>query len=208
MRPERFRLQGRQLDRARLRDLILKSDPRVLVSRHMQPMTDLFVGVAIDCSGSMSGDNIEKAKLFGTLMAEAIKGQRGIDLRLFGFEDYVIYDVGTAQRCAVQQLRAGGGNNDAAALWHLAQVARASRRKAKLLVMISDGLPSSCTVTALRALVRRLTRQKFCCAQVAVQPLSEICFPHYVLLQEQDFDTSTRRFGAVVAKLVGQAIGR
>jgi hypothetical protein len=162
--------------------------------------------VAIDCSGSMGGESIEKARLFGTLLAEALRGQLGIDLRLFGFEHHVIYDVGTAHRCAVQKLRAGGGNNDAAALWHVAGVARKSRRRGKLLVMISDGLPSNCTVNALRALVRRLTRQKYCCAQVAVQPLAEVCFPHYVLLQGEDMNTSVRQFGAVVVRLVGQAL--
>ena len=71
-------------------------------------------------------ENIEKAKLFGALLAEAAKGFHGIDLRLFGFTDRVIYDAGTAGRCAVHGLRATDGNNDAAALWHAAQQARAA----------------------------------------------------------------------------------
>jgi hypothetical protein len=205
---ERFRIRGRSLDRTRVKAVVLHGDPRMLIARELRVRTDLFLGVLIDCSGSMaSRNNIEKAKLFGALLAEAARGFRGIDLRLFGFTDRVIYDAGTAGRCAVHGLRATDGNNDAAALWHAAQQARASRRRAKLLVMISDGLPTECSVAALKGLVRRLgQRLHICCAQVAVQPLAEICFPHYVLLEEGDLDASVRRFGAVVARLVQTAM--
>ena len=208
LRAQTRRLQGRSLDRTRLRSLVLTGDPRVLISRHVRRYTDLFLGVIIDCSGSMAGASMEKARLFGTLLAEAVRGQAGIDLRLFGFTDQVIYDAGTAQRCAVHGLVANGGNNDAAGLWHTYQAARASKRKARLLVMISDGAPTECTVAALRGLVQRLTRRKVCCAQVAVMPLVEICFPHYVLLQDNKLDTCVRQFGAVIMKLVGQALGK
>ncbi|MCI0464965.1 MAG: hypothetical protein L0Z62_49215 [Gemmataceae bacterium] len=208
LRPQRQRLRGKQLDRTRLQALVTQGDPRVLIARELRVVTDLFLGVVIDCSGSMqSGENIEKAKLFGVLLAEAARGLEGIDVRLFGFTDQVIYDAGNAARCSVHGLVAQGGNNDAAGLWHAAQAALASRRKAKLLVMISDGLPTECSVEALRALVRRLTqRMKMCCAQVAVRPLAEVCFPNYVLLEESDPDASVRRFGSVVARLVRKAL--
>jgi hypothetical protein len=208
MLPVRGRIQGRHFDRTRTRDLILKSDPRLLVARKIQRATDLFLGVVIDCSGSMAGDKMEKARLFGSLLAEALNGQRGIDLRLFGFTDRAIYDAGDARRCAVHDLEAQDGNNDAAGLWHVFRIAKASRRKARLLLMISDGLPTECTVAALKGLVNRLSRWHYCCAQVAVQRLEEICFPHYILLEDQEFDVSVRKFGEVVMRLVGQALGK
>ena len=76
--------------------------------------------------------------------------------------------------------------------------------------MISDGLPTECSVAALRGLVKRLTTKlKMCCAQVAVRPLEEVCFPNYVLLEENDTGKSVRRFGAIVARLVRNArLGR
>jgi hypothetical protein len=208
LEPERMRVRGKSFDRTRLSALVLRGDPRLLIAREPRIRTDLFLGVLIDCSGSMqSFGHIEKAKLFGTLLAEAARGYRGIDLRLFGFTDRVIFDSGTANRCAVHALQAGGGNNDAAALWHAAQAARASQRRARLLVMISDGLPTECSAAALKTLVGRLGRRwKICCAQVAVQPLAEVCFPHYILLQESNLDESVRRFGAVVARLVQRAL--
>ena len=205
--PQRGRLQGRMFDRTRTRALVLRGDPRVLIRRKVERTTDLFVGVVIACSGSMAGDKLEKAKLFGTLLAEALNGQRGVDLRLFGFTDRAIFDAGDARFCGVHDLQALDGNNDAAALWHALRGARASGRYAKVLVMFSDGLPTECSVAALTALVARLSRWHFCCAQVAVQRLEQVCFPHYILLEDQAFDVSVRKFGAVVMRLVRQALG-
>lgn len=208
LEPQRFRVRGKRIDRGRIRDAVLRGDPRLLIARELRVQTDLFLGVVIDCSGSMQIDEkIERAKLFGTMLAEASRGLRGLDLRLFGFTDSVIFDAGNATHCAVHALHAGGGNNDAAALWHAALAARATRRRAKLLVMISDGLPTECSVAALRALVTRLTnRLKICCAQVAVQPLEEVMFPHYVVLEDADPEASVRRFGEIVARLVRRAL--
>jgi hypothetical protein len=47
-----------------------------------------------------------------------------------------------------------------------------------------------------------------CCAQVAVTRLEEVCFPHYVVVEETELDAAVRRFGAIAAKLVGRALGR
>ena len=205
---QRFRLTGKSFDKTRARAVVLRGDPRMLIARELKKYTDLFIGVVIDCSGSMSHNaNIEKAKLFGTLIAEAAKGYPGVDVRLYGFTDQVIYDAGAATRCAVHALEAGGGNNDAAGLWHAALAAKASRRRAKLLVMISDGAPTECTVNALRSLVTRLTkRMKMCCAQVAVCPLEHQCFPNHILLDQSNVEASVRQFGNTMAKLVQQAL--
>jgi HEAT repeats len=208
MKPERFRTQGRRFDRGRANDLILKGDPRVLWARTPHRYTDLFLGVVVDCSGSMAGENMEKAKLFAALLAEAVRGLREVDLRIFGFTDRKIFDAGTASRCAAHGLYAHDGNNDAAALWHVYQEAQRSQRKAKLLVMISDGLPTECTVAALQRLVAYLSRRGYCCAQVAVAPLSQICFPHYVLLEPAALGLTVRKFAAVVTRLVQQALGK
>ncbi len=206
----RARLRGRAFDRTRTRAVVTRRDPRMLVARETRVESDLFIGIAIDCSGSMQvGTSMDKAHRFGVLIAEAVKGLPGVDARFFGFTDRIIYDAGDARNCAVTSLRPGGGNNDAAALHHVAKVAMSSRRKAKLLVMISDGLPTECSVAALRALVHDLTRRRgIVCAQVAVRPLAEVCFPHHIVLSQEDIETSTRRFGEIVSRLVQQAMGR
>jgi hypothetical protein len=156
----------------------------------------------MQCSG-----RIERARLFAALIAEAVRGMGTIDLRLFGFTDQVIYDAGDAGACAAHRLAAGGGNNDAAALWHAAQVARRSRRRSQVLVMISDGLPTECSAAALKNLVEQLTRRaRMVCAQVAVAPITEPCFPHYVLLNDSNQDEAVRRFGVLVGALVRRSM--
>ena len=208
LEPEGERLSGTRLDRSKLLGAITRGDPRILQARRLVRRNDLFLGVLIDCSGSMElGDHIELAKLFGVLIAEATSGISGIESRFFGFTDEVLWDAGTASRCAVHNLEAWGGNNDAGALWHMASLAGASRKASKLIVMISDGSPTECTVESLRQLVQRLTvRRKITCAQVAVYPLEHICFPHYVDLSNRKMAEAVAQFGKMVANLVGKTI--
>lgn len=208
--PRRARLRGRAFDRTRVRAVVTRRDPRMLVARELEVHTDLFIGVVIDCSGSMSaGQSMAKAHRFGVLLAEASRGLAGVDARFFGFTDTVIYDAGDERNCGVTSLEPSGGNNDAAALYHAAQVAAASRRRAKLLVMISDGLPTECSVLALRNLVQQLARRRgILCAQVAVRPITEVCFPHYIELLDPELDRAVRRFGEIISGLARRALGR
>ena len=208
--PRGARLRGRSFDRTRVRAVVTRRDPRMLVARELEVQTDLFIGVVIDCSGSMaSGQSMEKAHRFGVLLAEASRGLAGVDARFFGFTDRQIFDAGNASACAVTSLEATGGNNDAAGLLHAAEAAAASRRKAKLLVMISDGLPTECSVDALRNLVQQLTRRRgILCAQVAVRPLTEVCFPDYIELLDPELDRAVRRFGEIITNLARRALGR
>jgi Mg-chelatase subunit ChlD len=180
----------------------------VLVARQPRFETDLFLGVLVDCSGSMSAcDNIIKARRFAVLVAEAARGLAGVDVRVFGFTDSVIYDAGDAVHSAAATLQADGGNNDAAGLLHLAEVAKHSRRRAKVLVVISDGLPTECSTAALKSLVERLEkREHMVVAQVAVRPLEEQCFRYYVRLDEGDLNQVVRAFGEIVARLVKKAL--
>jgi hypothetical protein len=206
--PQRGRIQGRALDRTRLRNLVTRGDPRILIARQPVRRTDLFLGTIIDCSGSMSaGDNIRRAQRFAVLIAEAVQPLAAVEARFFGFTDSVIYDAGNASDCAVTGLQAGGGNNDAAALLHVANIATQSQKRAKVLVMISDGLPTECSVAALRGLVTTLTKRRgLVCAQVAVRRLEEECFPHYILLDDAQPDIAVARFGRMIADLARRGL--
>jgi len=203
------RLRGRTFDRSRALAVVVKRDPRMLVARKLVVAGDLFLGVAIDCSGSMSGTNMDKARRFGVLIAEAARGLRNVEARFVGFSDRDLFDAGSAQRCAVSQLQIHGGNNDAAGLSHVAGLARASKRRSKLLIMISDGLPTECSTTALRTLVDDLSkRHGMACAQVAVARIVEPCFPHYIEVLDEGMDVSVRKFTEIVVKLAHGALQR
>ncbi|HEY5952572.1 MAG TPA: vWA domain-containing protein [Kofleriaceae bacterium] len=206
--PQHARTQGRALDKTRLIPLVTRNDPRILVARNPQRRTDLFLGTLVDCSSSMTaGQNIERAKRFAVLVAEAVRSLPGVEARFFGFTDSVIYDAGNAGECGVVGLHASGGNNDAAALYHAANVALAARQRAKVLVMISDGLPTECSIAALRALVTQLTRRRnIICAQVAVRRLEEVCFPHHVLLDDDQPDIAVAKFGRMIGELARRSL--
>ncbi|HEY4220499.1 MAG TPA: vWA domain-containing protein, partial [Myxococcota bacterium] len=202
------RLSGRSLDRQGLASAIIKMDPRLLVRRKPVPAADLFIGIVVDCSGSMASEkSMDKARVFATSLAEAARGKAGVDVRIFGFTDTVIFDAGDAQHCAAHALAASGGNNDAAGLWYAAVAAKRSRRAKRLLVMVSDGLPTECSASSLRALSSRLERGGVLTAQVAVRPISERCFKHYVEILGDDVDDAARRFARVVSKLVRKTVG-
>jgi hypothetical protein len=206
--PARARLSGRAIDRTRLKPLVTRSDPRILQARTPVRRTDLFLGTLIDCSGSMqAAGNIDRARRFAALIAEAVRPLRGVDARFFGFTDSVIYDAGDASDCGVTALVADGGNNDAAALHHVASLAASSPKRARVLVMISDGLPTQCSVAALKGLVRTLTRRKgMVCAQVAVRPLEEVCFPHYLVLDDALPDVAVAKFGRMIGDLARRVL--
>ena len=73
--------------------------------------------------------------------------------------------------------------------------------------MISDGLPSHCSVDALRGLVRRLTyRHGIVCAQVATCELKEVCFPNYVVLKNNDIAEAVGEFGTILRQLIMKAL--
>ena len=208
--PMKARTSGRAIDRGRLPALVTRGDPRILIARAPKRRTDLFLGTIVDCSGSMqAGQNIERARRFGVLIAEAVRPLPGVEARFFGFTDSTIYDAGDARDCGVVGLVADGGNNDAAALFHVANQALASPKRAKLVVMISDGLPTECSVAAVRGLVTQLTRRKgIVCAQVAVRELAEVCFPHYVVLDDAKPDVAVARFGRMIGDLARRSLLR
>ena len=204
-------LVGRRADPAALRTLAINSDPHVLVGREDASGADLFLGLAIDCSSSMcAGDSMDRAISFGVLLLEAAKGLPGLSCRAMGFDDSILYDLGGPGSTSVAGLTPGGGNNDAAALLHLAHLAELSRKSRKFLIMISDGYPTACSLEALRTLVRLLgQRYRLVCAQVAVAGMDEerSAFPHFTDLSRAARSTSVRQFGRLLQRLVARQCG-
>ena len=45
-----------------------------------------------------------------------------------------------------------------------------------------------------------------CCAQVAVRPIEEVCFPHYVEVTDEELDVAVKRFGGIATDLVRKAL--
>ncbi len=194
--------RGRRLDLAQVKSAAVRQTPNVLVHSYDIIAPDAYVGILIDKSGSMHGEKMELAKRFGALVAESISGLRGVDGHVNAFDDDTLYRLGSLKRPSISALEAGGGNNDSGAMALAADLAMRSKRKNRLLIMISDGSPSECTFASLKQLVSRLTHDYgIVCAQVAVEPLDEIAFPHYVDLSQYPMDEAVARFGALIVRL-------
>jgi len=195
--------RGRRLDMGRVRHGIVQRSPRILLNSREEIAPDLYLGVLIDRSGSMrEGNKIEKAKAFAALVAESARGLRGISGHVNAFDDKTFFRLGDLDHPAIAALESGEGNNDAGALSRAAELAWKSGKKNRLLVMISDGSPTECTVESLKDLVEQLTRRDgLVCAQIAVEEMDEVCFPHFVDLSKYPLDEAVGRFGRLLMKL-------
>lgn len=207
LEPRTRRLRGR-LGRVGLSAALARRDPRLLVARERRPARDLFLGLLVDCSGSMGCEgSIERARLFAALFCEAARGLPGIETRILGFNDR-LHDAGTADRSAAQSLVPSGSNNDAGALWNLGLRALESGRTAKAIVVVSDGMPVLCSVAALGAVARALEARGVACVQVAVRPLEATPFRDHVLLETPDPAEAARKFAGVLSRVIRRALER
>jgi HEAT repeat protein len=197
--------RGRRLDLAQVRHVPVSGKLGILVRSHEQAAANAYIGVLVDRSGSMDGEKIERAKTFCALLAESARGLGGIAGHVNAFDDAVFYRLGDFRQTKVASLYAGGGNNDAGALARAAELALQSGKRNKLLVMISDGSPTECTFDSLADLVRRLTkRHRIVCAQVAVESMEQIAFPHFVDLSQYSLDEAVSRFGGMIMRLTAE----
>ncbi len=138
-------------------------ESNIFVEEESRNAASLHIEVAVDCSSSMNSENatlkrgekFKLAKLFALVVEEATNNQRGMSSRFWGFTDTTIYDCGQAGEHRISGLKASGGNNDSAMLFHMGQSAAASGKSVKMLFMLSDGQPSDCSWISLRNLVLR-----------------------------------------------------
>lgn len=196
----KHRAQGQRLDRSQLGRQVVLRDPRLLTARTSLRLANVAIVVLIDCSGSMAGARLQRAQRFAATVAAAAVGVRGVDVRFAGFTDTTIFDAGSAERCAVGNLVASGGNNDAAALAWATDVVLRLPRSQRAIVMISDDAPTECSPAAVRHVVNRAAARGISCLQVAVAPIGDVCFARHVLLDGDDVDLAARRFAEVLAR--------
>jgi cobalamin biosynthesis protein CobT len=194
--------QGRRIDVAQARKAAIIGTPDLMIYSQEEVFPDLYLGVLIDRSGSMEGEKLKLAKSFGVLLVESARGLRGIEGHVNAFDDRTFFFLGDLQRNDVASITASGGNNDAGALARAAELAMRSRKRNKLIIMISDGSPTACSVESLKHLVEKLTREMgIVCAQAAVEEIAEVAFPHYINLGKYTMDEAVARFGKLIIQL-------
>ena len=143
---------------------LLVGDTNVFVNDDTTPKPSLHIEVALDCSSSMQspteslkpGEKFLLGKFFSLVVEQAVINLPGVSARFWGFTHNAIYDCGKPGEGRMSGLVCGGGNNDAAMLWHMAQSASKSGKDVNILLMLSDGQPSDCSWLSLKNLVVQL----------------------------------------------------
>jgi len=162
-------------------------ESNIFVEDESRNAASLHIEVAVDCSSSMTSENaslkrgekFKLAKLFALVVEEATRDQRGVSSRLWGFTDTTIFDCGQAGEHRISGLRASGGNNDSAMLFHMGQSAAASGKSVKMLFMLSDGQPSDCSWISLRNLVLRFESDGMVPWHFALDKIKDSAFEKY-----------------------------
>lgn len=198
----RAQSRGHRLDVGQVRRLVTRPTTQLLVRREQDVGANAYIGLLIDRSGSMHGEKITLARRFAALLTEAAGGVRGLVGHVNAFDDDTFYRLGDFRRNAIARLESGGGNNDAGGLLRAAQLAEQSGMQNRLLVMISDGSPTECTVAALANLVQFLgRRKKIACAQVCVDRVRDRVFPVTLDVRQLGMDASVHEFGRLLVRL-------
>ncbi len=135
--------------------------------------TNARIVIALDVSGSMSGNKIYKAKEALACIVEGLTNA-GIPVKVMTFCDdghsvihhhYVNYHTGKAERSSIMQIEAGGDNFDGYSIrYALKEVVKLKTRN-RLLMVISDGAPltrmvSNPTQDAINAIKEAKRRTK------------------------------------------------
>lgn len=148
-------------------ELALLGETNLFVEDQRRPRASVHLEVALDISGSMGsateslqpGEKFRLGKLFAMVLEQAVINLPGVSAHFWGFNADVIYDCGVAGERRISGLQCGGGNNDSAMLWKMAQSARESGKDVKILLMLSDGQPSDCSWLSLHNLVLKFEQE-------------------------------------------------
>ncbi|MEX2215141.1 MAG: vWA domain-containing protein [Phycisphaeraceae bacterium] len=197
---------GRHVDLAAVRHLQTKPwNTDLMVGIKRQYTLDAYIGLIIDRSGSMRGKRMDAARAFGTLVSEAAGRLPGVEGHVATFDgnDYTV--TGDLRRNGIAKVEAGGDNNDAGAIWQGVQLARRSRKRNRLIVMVNDDEPTGSSVAAIRHVVREAQREDIICAQVMVAPCTgESSFPHAIDVAKLDFPQAVEQFTRLLLKLTSK----
>ncbi len=182
-------------------------ETEIFVDEIEKPRVLMIVDVVVDCSTSgneetaklKKGEKFRRGQLFALAIEEAIRGKRGVTGRFWGYDDGTIYECGTAGDNRVSGLSiSSGGNNDAAALFHVTQNAGSDKSK-RVVVMIGDSQQADCSWGALNTLGFSLIQRDVTVVQVLTEPCADPALPwHLVDLHDQSLANASAFLGRIL----------
>ncbi len=127
---------------------------RVFDKRRTLDRTESRIVICLDCSGSMSGNKIQKAKAALACVVEGLT-KAGIPVKVMTFcemgnhvehHHYVNYRTNKGARSSIMMIRANGCNFDGYSIRYALRELQKERTRYTLMIVISDGQPSSSLV--------------------------------------------------------------
>jgi len=193
--------RGHRLDPSMVKSVIWKKNLNCLVNKEEVPAHKFHVELLIDRSGSMHGNKIRRAKDFGRLICQGIRGVKGVTGRVSAFDDRSFWLLGDMRHNSIGSLEASNGNNDAGAIEVAVRYCEKVRAKQCIILMISDGLPTECSEEALKEEVRLAESKGYPCLQVAVDDLQTDCFKNFIDLSKMPEERAIAEFGNLFGRL-------
>lgn len=166
---------------------IATGDMRVFSERVLETKPDVFMGLLVDLSGSMSGRKLEIAQRLAQLFVWAVHDQEGIATSVWGHTA----DIGTEPTADVFRLWEQGdplarlgliqsllhaNNADGHAIAYVASQIMLVEQPEKVLVVLSDGLPQahgygrSAAQRHVRSVTRWAAKRGVRVIQIAIDP--------------------------------------
>ena len=106
---------------------------------------DAEIHLAIDCSGSMTGEKVKIAKQIGIAFSEGIQALAPtVEGRLWAFSSEAIYDLGPpSPNSGLVIIEGEAGNSDTHMLVHVGKALAHSRHRRRVLLVLCDDGPDS-----------------------------------------------------------------
>jgi hypothetical protein len=154
---------GRRLLSGSLPRHLAYGEPRLFADQRLadtdQHRSVLFC-VLIDTSASMQADDrLPRAQRLASLLAQCLSDCLHIETALVAYNQNV-YRCGDHEGHALSALAPAGKTNEAAALDYLRAHHLGVPRRRKIVLVLSDGLPTDCSVESVVRLVRTLEKDQ------------------------------------------------
>ena len=195
--------RGARVAQGALASSVLTGDPRVLLHRRAVVRPNFFLGMAIDASGSMAmAGRLKRAAELAATLWLASGALRDATCEVIAFNEKHHWPCVLDGQSAFSALVPCGGNNDGAALRWMGERALASSAEHKVVVMLSDGSPTGCSVEALRHECVRLSGEGVALAQLSLRRSPDThVFPHTVEVDPADPRRTWAAFAMLVQRL-------
>lgn len=144
---------GKSMMNSAVKNFIIYGEPQIFrnfKAEDKEEYSDIHISFLLDTSASMLTDErMKNAKLLGSLFAECLTDCPGISTSFYAYNQN-LYLCGDHENYSIAQLEPSGKTNEAAALHHIQKDLETIARPIKIVIVVTDGLPTACSVEAVK----------------------------------------------------------